>query len=273
VLLIVVAVAGLIYGEDAARNAVLARLTSLMGGQSAGYLQTAVKNSSSVAAATGSNGSGWIATAIGLATLVLTAGGIFGEMKSALNAIWGANPEGSAVKRVVQTRIVSLLLVVSLGLLLVVLLVLSALVAGLNNVLSQYLPFAGLILQSINFLISLLLLCGVIGAVFIILPDRSLHWRDVAVGALVTALLITIGKMLIGIYIGRSVIVSSYGAAGSVLAALFWVYYSAQMFLLGAEFTHIYAGRRNRPNGSPDESTPPTDPEPAGRHRSLQQVD
>lgn len=272
-LLIVVAVAGLIYGEDAARNAVLARLTSLMGGQSAGYLQTAVKNSSSVAAATGSNGSGWIATAIGLATLVLTAGGIFGEMKSALNAIWGANPEGSAVKRVVQTRIVSLLLVVSLGLLLVVLLVLSALVAGLNNVLSQYLPFAGLILQTINFLISLLLLCGVIGAVFIILPDRSLHWRDVAVGALVTALLITIGKMLIGIYIGRSVIVSSYGAAGSVLAALFWVYYSAQMFLLGAEFTHIYAGRRNRPNGSPDESTPPTDPEPAGRHRSLQQVD
>ncbi|HEY8290107.1 MAG TPA: YihY/virulence factor BrkB family protein [Acetobacteraceae bacterium] len=235
VMLIVVAVAGLAFGEDAARGALMARLRGAMGEQSASFLQTAIGSASG-------HGSGIIATVVGLVSLVVTASGVFGEMQAALNAIWRARPEGGTVTRLIRSRLSSLGLVVALGFLLLVSLVLGAAIAAVGQTLNRVVPFSELLLQGLNFLLSLGLLAAVIAAIYKILPDRDVRWGDVAVGALVTALLITIGKLAIGIYIGHSGIASSFGAAGSVLAAMLWVYYSAQIFLFGAEFTRVYAG-------------------------------
>jgi membrane protein len=252
-LLIVVAVAGLAYGEDAARGALLNQLRGTMGEQSAAYLQSAISSADN-------HGAGVLATIIGIVSLTLTASGVFGETQTALNAIWRAVPSHGTTWRLVRSRLVSLLLVAALGLLLVLSLVLSAVVAALNGILGQMLPFASLLAEATNFLLSLVLLAAVIGAIYKILPDCDIDWRDALAGSLVTAFLITLGKLAIGVYIGHSATLSSYGAAGSVLAALFWIYYSAQIFLLGAEFTRVYAEHRIAVSRSPAVSALPSDP-------------
>ncbi len=238
VLLIVVAVAGLALGEDAARGALMDRLSGVMGEQSAAFLQTAIGSASN-------HGSGVIATIVGIVSLVITASGVFGEMQTALNATWQAKPEGDTVGRLVRARLTSLGLVVALGFLLLVSLVVGAAIAAVGHVVDSVLPSGQFLLQFLNALISLCMLALIIAAIYKVLPDCHLRWRDVLVGSLVTALLITLGKLAIGIYIGQSGMASSYGAAGSVLAALFWIYYSAQIFLLGAEFTRAYAQRES----------------------------
>ncbi|MDR3536238.1 MAG: YihY/virulence factor BrkB family protein [Acetobacteraceae bacterium] len=239
VLLIVVAVAGLALGEDAARGALMDRLSAVMGQQSAAFLQTAIGSASN-------HGSGVIATIIGIVSLIITASGVFGEMQTALNVIWQAKPEGDTIGRLVRSRLTSLGLVVALGFLLLVSLVVGAAIAAVGQALDTVVPFGQFLLQFLDALISLCMLGLIIAAIYKVLPDCHLRWRDVVVGSLVTALLITIGKLAIGIYIGQSGVASSYGAAGSVLAALFWIYYSAQIFLLGAEFTRAYALRESR---------------------------
>jgi membrane protein len=236
VLLIVVAVAGLFYGEDAARGALIDKLGQAMGPQSASFLQLAIGTASN-------HSSGILATLIGVVSLIITASGVFGEMQTALNAVWRASPEGTAVERLIKARLTSLTLVVTLGFLLLVSLVIGAAIAAVGEALNNIMPFTEALLHLLNFAISLVFLAAIFAAIYKILPDRHLEWRDTIVGAIVTALLITIGKMAIGIYIGRSGIASSYGAAGSVLASLLWVYYSAQIFLFGAEFTRAYADR------------------------------
>jgi membrane protein len=233
-LLIIVAVAGLFFGEEAARGALMDKLGHAMGPQSAAFLQLAIGSASS-------HGSGVIATIIGVVSLIVTASGVFGEMQTALNAIWRTSPEGSTVGRLIKARLTSLTLVVSLGFLLLVSLVIGAAIAALGEALNNIMPFTETLLHLLNFVISMAGLTAIFAAIYKILPDRHLAWRDTIVGALVTALLITIGKMAIGIYIGRSGVASSYGAAGSVLASLLWIYYSAQIFLFGAEFTRAYA--------------------------------
>lgn len=234
VLLIVVAVAGLVFGPEAARGALMSKLSDAMGPQGAGFLQMAIGKASD-------QKSGIIASAIGLISLIVTASGVFGEMQTALNAIWRASPEGSTVTKLIRARLTSLSLVVALGFLLLVSLVIGAAIAAVGQALDRLMPFTETLLHLVNFAISLCLLAVVFAAVYKILPDTHLEWRETIVGALVTALLITIGKMAIGIYIGRSGLASSYGAAGSVLAAMLWVYYSSQIFLFGAEFTKAYA--------------------------------
>ncbi|MGE4049389.1 MAG: YihY/virulence factor BrkB family protein [Acetobacteraceae bacterium] len=234
VLLIVVAVAGLVYGEEAARGALMQHLTGMMGPESARFLEAAIGSASN-------RGTGVMATIIGGVSLLITASGVFGEMQTALNAIWRAEPEGSTIGNLIKARLTSLGLVVALGFLLLVSLLLGAAIATVGQALSQFSTFAVVFLQIANFLLSILLIGVVIAAIYKVLPDRDLRWRDVAVGAIVTAILINIGKLGIGIYIGSSGIASSYGAAGSVLAALLWVYYSAQIFLFGAEFTRVWA--------------------------------
>ena len=230
VLLIIVAIAGLVLGEEAARGALMGKLQAIMGEQSAAFLQNAIGSASN-------HGSGLLATLIGIVSLIITASGVFGEMQVALNAIWGG--------RLVRARLTSLGLVVALGFLLLVSLVLGTAVAAVGQQLNRIMPFTELLLHILNSLFSLALLAVVIGAIYKVLPDCTLRWRDVMVGSIVTALLITVGKLAIGLYIGTTGIASSYGAAGSVLAALFWVYYSAQIFLLGAEFTRVYADARS----------------------------
>jgi membrane protein len=253
VLLIIVAIVGLGYGEDAARGALLDRLRGVMGTQSASFLQSAIQSASN-------HGAGVTATVIGVASLILTATGVFGEIQTSLNAIWRAEPKGSTLRQLVRARLVSLALVAVLALVLIVSLVLSAVIAGLQTRLNQVMPFPPLLIEAANFVLSFMLLSAVVAAVYKVLPDCDLDWRDVTAGAVVTALLITVGKVAIGFYIGSSATISGYGAAGSVIAALFWIYYSAQIFLLGAEFTRVYAAQDATIRRSPAASAPPNDP-------------
>jgi membrane protein len=239
VLLIVVAIAGLVFGHDAAQNAITGQLSELMGDQTAQLLQAAVASASK-------KSSGAIATLIGLVTLILTASGVFGEMQSALNAIWKAEPSGTAITRLIRARAVSLGLVAALGFLLLVSLVVSTFLTAFGNQLNAVLPFGKLILSSFNLVVSLGLITVLFAAIYKILPDRPMSWKDVILGAVITTLLFTAGKSLIALYIGSSATVSSYGAAGALIALLLWVYYSAQIFLLGAEFTKAYASYRRR---------------------------
>src|SRR6266567_5686828 len=216
VLLIVIAIAGLAFGQDAAQNAITAQLSGLMGQQTAEVLQTAV-------ASAASKSSGIVATIIGIITLVITASGVFGEMQTALNAIWKAKRKGSTVSRLIRARAASLGLVAALGFLLIVSLVVSTALTAFGNYLDSILPFGKIIMTVLN----------------------------VVVGATVTAVLFTIGKSLISWYIGSSAVASSFGAAGALIVLLLWVYYSAQIFLLGAEFTKVYANTHGSKQGAP----------------------
>jgi membrane protein len=236
VLLIVVAIAGLVFGREAAQSAISGQLTGLMGQQTADVLQAAI------ASAAGKSSS-ILATMVGIATLVLTASGVFGEMQSALNAIWKTEPQATTVSRLIQARAVSLGLVAALGFLLIVSLAVSAGLTAFGNYLDSIMPIGRFILPVLNFVVSFALLAVLFAAIYKVLPDRPLEWRDVIFGAVVTAILFTIGKSLIGLYLGSSAIASSYGAAGGLIVLLLWVYYSVMIFLLGAEFTKTYANR------------------------------
>jgi len=237
VLLIVIAIAGLAFGRAAAQNAINLQLNGLMGQQTADVLQSAV------ASAAGKS-SGILATIIGIATLVTTASGVFSEMQSALNVIWKAKPKTITLSRLLQTRAIGLGLVATLGFLLIVSLTVSAGLAAFGEYLDSVAPIEKLVLTILNFAFSLSLLSVLFAAIYKVLPDRPIQWRDVIVGAMVTAILFMIGKTLIGWYLGSTAIGSSYGAAGGLIIFLLWVYYSVQVFLLGAEFTKIYANRK-----------------------------
>jgi membrane protein len=244
ILLIVVAVAGLVFGREAAQGAITAQLGGLMGQQTADVLQSAV-------ASAGEKSAGVLATIIGIVTLIATASGVFGEMQSALNAIWKAKPEGTTVSRLIRARAASLGLVAALGFLLIVSLVVSAGLTAFGNYLDSILPFGKVILSALNAVVSVALISVLFAAIYKVLPDRHLEWGDVIVGAIVTAILFTIGKSLIGWYIGSSAVASTYGAAGGLIVLLLWVYYSAQIFLLGAEFTKVYANRHGSKQDAP----------------------
>jgi membrane protein len=192
-----------------------------------------------------------IATIIGIAVLIATASGVFGEMQAALNAIWKANPQTTTVSRLIRARAVSLGLVGALGFLLIVSLIISAGLTAFGDYLDTVLPMGKLILPVLNFAVSVLLLAILFGAIYKVLPDRTLQWTDVVTGALITSVLFNVGKSLIAWYIGSSAVASSYGAAGGLIVLLLWVYYSAQIFLLGAEFTKIYANRHGSKQRKP----------------------
>ena len=233
VLVIAIAVAGLVFGEDAAQGAIFRQLGGLMGAQSADAIQAMVKSA-------GNHKSGIIATILGVGTLIVTASGVFGQMQTALNLIWKAERK-SGISTLVRARIASLGLVAALGFLLMVSLVVSAALATLDSYLNGFMPGVKILLHTVNFMLSVVLIAALFAAIYKVLPDKAIAWRDVAIGALATSVLFTIGKSLIGLYIGHSNIASSYGGAGAFVVILLWIYYSSQIFLLGAEFTHIYA--------------------------------
>ena len=237
ILLIVVAIAGIVVGNDAAQLALSAEFSGVMGPQSADLLKATIETASQ-------RWSGTLATLIGLATLFLTASGVFGEMQQSLNEIWKVKPNGVSLSSLVRARAASLGLVAALGFLLLVSLAASTAISALGDIINARLPFGALIVSAINTIVSFLLIALLFAAIYKVLPDRTLEWRDVAIGSLVTALLFTIGKSLIGWYIGTSAIATSYGAAGTLMVVLLWVYYSAQIFLFGAEITRAYSVRR-----------------------------
>ena len=240
VLFIVVAIAGIAFGEEAARGAIAGELVSLMGKESADLVQTMIQSASG-------KSSGILASVVGMVTLLVTASGVFGEMQSALNVIWKAQPQGTTISRLVRARAASFGLVAALGFLLLVSLVISTILSALGAYANTTLRFGAFILQIINSVVSLVLISILFSAIYKVLPDVKLAWRDVLVGAVVTAVLFNLGKFLIGLYLAYSAVASSYGAAGALIVVLLWIYYSAQIFLLGAEFTKTHASHRGTP--------------------------
>ncbi|WP_235034932.1 YihY/virulence factor BrkB family protein [Roseomonas sp. 18066] len=238
VLLIAIAIAGTVFGEEAARGAIVGQLGGLMGPAGAEVVQGIILSASNPT-------SGLLASAFGLVTLLLTASGVFGEIQSSLNLIWRVEASGDTVSRLLRARAASLGLVATLGFLLLVSLVVSAALTALGAMLDGHLPALALIVRVANAVISFALVALLFAAIYKILPDRRLEWRDVIVGAIATTLLFNLGKLLIGLYLGSSAIGSTYGAAGSAVIVLLWIYYSAQIFLLGAEFTKAWAMQRD----------------------------
>ena len=257
-LLIVIAIAGLVFGHDAAQAAIMGQFTGLMGKSSGEALQSMLQSAGSQ-----SQKSGTIATIIGIVTLLITASGAFGEIQSALNKIWKAEPK-AGLTRLVRARIASMGLVMTLGFLLVVSLAVSAGLAAIGHWVEGFFPGAKLLMTIVNFVITLTLLSVVFAAIYKFLPDKPIAWRDVIIGAIATAVLFTIGKSLIGIYIGSTKVAESYGTAGSLIVILVWIYYSTVTFLLGAEFTRAYAQRfgshAERPATEAEPATAPSRP-------------
>ena len=243
-LLIFIAIAGLFFGREAAQGAIVIQLSGLLGVQTADFFQGVLANASNKT-------SGLISTVIGVATLAITATGVFGEMQSALNAIWKVETKTTTVSRLVRARAASLGLVVILGFLLVVSLVIGALLTAFGSWLEVVLPIGKFVIGALNIVISFGLTAVLFGAIFKVLPDRKLEWSDVVIGAVASSALFSVGKFLIAWYLGSSGVGSTYGAAGALILLLLWVYYSVQIFLLGAEFTkafaNIYGSRADHP--------------------------
>jgi membrane protein len=251
VMIIVIAIAGFVFGADAARGALLEEISSLMGRQGGEAIQTMI------ASVSNRNQSGW-AGAIGLITLFVTASGVFSELQSSLNAIWRAKPRAGTVSRLLRARLVSLGLVMTLGFLLLVSLVVSTALSALGPWLDGLFPGAEVLIHLISFFVSLSLVALLFGLIYKVLPDTSLAWRDVIAGAIATAILFNVGKFLIGLYLGSSAVASSFGAAGAFALLLLWIYYSSQIFLIGAEFTRAWADIVHQ-RGPDTASTPAAD--------------
>jgi membrane protein len=232
-LIIVIAIASLAFGYDAAQQAIVDQFSGLMGAETADALQSMIQGASL-------QGSGTLATVIGVMTLLITATGAFSEIQWTLNIVWDAKPQ-SDLSRLVRVRIASLGLILTLGFLMLASLVISAGLAAVGNYLHAVFPGADVLLTVAHFVVSLVLLAAVFAAIFKLLPDKQIAWRDAAIGAIATALLFTIGKLLIDLYIGGNHIASGYGTAGTLIVLLIWIYYSSLTFLLGAEFTRAYA--------------------------------
>lgn len=234
VLYILALIAGLVFGHEAASSALTYQLVRLVGPDGAKLVHAALRNSFGAER-------GWWANIAGAAILVLTASGLFGEIQSALNAIWRTQPSGTFFSRLLRDRALSLALVLTLGLLLVASVLSTAAIAALGSRIESLLPMGVALAAVLNVVISFALTALLFAAIYKILPDRPLEWHDVGIGAAGTALLFLAGQMAIGLYLGRSTVGSAYGAAGSLILLLLWIYYSAQVFLLGAEFTKVYA--------------------------------
>jgi membrane protein len=233
-LLVVIAVAGLEFGRDAAEGAIVRQLSGLMGRETAEALEGMIRSASI-------SMNGTLATIIGLVTILIATTGVFGEVQSSLNAIWKAAPRNSTISRLVRARLISLGLVVAFGFVLTVSLAVSAALAALSTFLHGVFPAMEAGLGIVNFLLSAVLISAMFASVYKFLPDTPITWRDVGVGALFATALFAGGKYLIALYIGRSNVASSFGAAGALIVLLLWIFYSAQIFLLGAEFTRAWA--------------------------------
>jgi membrane protein len=236
-IIIVIAVAGLVFGREAVQGQIEGQLQGLVGKDGAGLIQEMVQGASNEATSI-------IATIIGVATLLFGATGVFGQLQDALNTIWEVEPKpGRGIMGIIKDRFISFSMILGIGFLLLVSLVLSAGLAALNEFMSGVFDNMAYIGEVINFVISFGVITLLFAMIYKILPDVEIAWSDVWTGAAVTALLFTIGKFLIGLYLGHSAVASSFGAAGALVVILLWLYYSAQILFMGAEFTQVYAKR------------------------------
>jgi membrane protein len=240
-LILIIAIAGLVGGREAAQNQTMAQVQALLGVQGRQFVQGMIETASKPA-------TGLTATVIGVLTLLFGSLGVFGELQNSLNMIWGIKPKPAknfldGIKRFVIKRLLSFTMVLGIGFLLLASLVISAALSALGQYIGSRWPFADLWLELINFMISFAVITLLFAMIFKFLPEIKITWKDVWLGAAVTSALFTLGKFLIGLYLGRSQVGNTFGAAGSLAILLIWIYYSAQILFLGAEFTQVYASK------------------------------
>ena len=234
-LIIAIAIAGLAFGMQAAQGEIAEQIEGLIGRDGAKAVESMIQSAHKPA-------HGVIGSLIGVFVLFLGASGVFSEMQDALNSIWHVNPDSKAgVLNLIKERFLSFGMVLGIGFLLLVSLLLSALLAAIVKYLGGIFPVLAVLLESLDFLLSVLSITVLFAMIFKLLPSIKIAWSDVWVGAALTSLLFTTGKFVIGFYIGKSVSASAYGAAGSLVVVVAWIYYSALLLYFGAEFTRVYA--------------------------------
>lgn len=257
ILYITVTLAGLVMGHAAAQEAVGHVLGRIMSRDSTALLELAIRNARGTS-------TGIAGGVIGIVMLIVTASGVFGEMEDALNAIWQAPRKGAVIPRLLRGRAVSLVLVIGLGFLLVISMLTTSALTALSHYIAIDTPYSQLSLALLNGGVSFLLAAVLFAAIYKVLPNLDLEWRDVIAGAIGTAALFQLGQLLLGYILGSMGVTRTYGAAGGLILLLLWVYYSAQIFLLGAEFTKVYACRYGSHQGC-EEASAELQPAPAPR--------
>jgi membrane protein len=258
-LLISIALAGLFFGQEAAQGRIVEQIQGLIGREAAQGVQGMIENARKP-------GQGIMATVFGAVMLLFGAGGAFNELRAALDVIWEIPPrKGGGIKAIVRERLLSFGMVLVVGFLLLVSLVVSAALSLLE--MKGEFPGSGVILQALNIAVSIAVITVLFALIFKYLPDAHppVAWKDIWMGAFLTSCLFTVGKFGIGLYLGRSAVGSAYGAAGSLVLLLVWVYYSAQILFFGAELTQVYARRHGSRLGMPAGAEPAHPARDAGR--------
>lgn len=237
-ILVMIAIAGLVFGEQAARGELEGQIEGAVGPQVAQTIQGILESLNQ-------KESGIIATVVGVVTLILGAVGLFGQLQGSLNTIWEVQPkQGRGIMGMMKDRLIAFSMVLLIGLLLVASLLVTAALALISSQLAYLVPPGlGFVWQLLNFLVAFALTVVLFALIYKVLPDVKIAWRDIWLGAAFTALLFAIGRLALGLYLGSGSVGSAYGAAGSLVVLLVWIYYSAQILFFGAEFTQVYANR------------------------------
>ncbi len=240
-LVLVIALTGLVWQKSAVQAQIMSQMRALVGPQGASFIGDMISHR-------GTFGQGIFASVVGIIALLFGALGVFGALQTSLNIIWNVQPKKThgfwqGIEQVIAQRLLSFAVILGIGFLLLVSLVISAGLSAFQGALSHVLPFSQIAIQLINLLISIAVITVLFALMFKLLPDVKIAWRDVWFGALATAILFALGKTLIGIYLGNSNVASYYGAAGSLVVLLLWIYYSAQILFFGAELTQVYANQ------------------------------
>ena len=255
-LLIAIGVAGFVFGREAAQNQIVETLQGMIGQDSAKAVQEMIQASSEKPK------TGMLSTIIGFVALLFGAGGVVGQLQTSLNKMWEVTPKpGQGIWGFLRQRFFSFAMVLAIGFLLLVSLVVTAVLSSFTSMLSSFLGDATFVAHAIDILVSFGFVTLLFALIYKYVPDVEIQWRDVWVGAALTSILFTIGKYLIGLYIGTSGVNSTFGAAGSLITILVWVYYSSLIFFLGAEFTRVYATQYGS-GVAPAENAQPMDAAP-----------
>jgi membrane protein len=233
--LVIVSVAGLVFGRDAAQGKVVDAMSGLMGPAGAKSIQDAIVSANDT-------GHSLMANVVGVALLLVSASGVFGELKSSLNTVWNVVPKPGSFLVTLKERFFSLTFVLGTGFLLLVSLLLDAALAAIGTQLEAVVPAGEVLGHAIHFVVSLGVTTLLFALMFKIIPDARIRWKDVWLGGFVTAVLFTVGQFGIGLYLGKTSIGSAYGAASSLMIVLVWIFFSSCILFLGAEFTKVYAG-------------------------------